>query len=133
MEKRYDPDKEVADRKPDPWPPPVTQKGQDSRLFKYSEDTISGCKSAMLSYISAKSTLLKAVLTDIYFCLEDNCVSSKALLDSGATDGSYIDESFFNSIKDRVPGIILPYDNEVILGDKKTKIHLNKIRCYNNF
>jgi hypothetical protein len=48
IEKRYDPDKDVAEEKPDPWPPPATQKGQDSKLFKYSEDIISRCKSAML-------------------------------------------------------------------------------------
>ena len=128
IEKRYDPDKDVSVIKPDPWPPPTKSSGRsEAVLHQYSQDVISKSRSAMLSYISAESTLLKAVLADIYFCSESECIPSKALLDSGATDGSYIDEAFFNSIKDRIPGVVIPFSSEVILGDKKTKIRFKEL------
>ena len=126
VEKRYDPDKDVADVKPEPWPPPKRKK-DPKPIQAYSGEVIAKSHSAMLSYISAESTLLKAVLADVYFCSGEECIKTKALLDSGAPDGSYIDKAFFENIKDRVPGRVIPHNSEVVLGDKKTRIQFNEL------
>ena len=117
IQRRYDPDKEVVGSA-------VTEMAVP---YFANEDFIHKSRSAMLSYISAESTLLKAVITDAYFCADKECIRSRVLLDSGAPDGSYIDEAFMNEIKDKVPGRIIPYNSEVILGDKKTKIRFKEI------
>ena len=135
IQRRYDPDKENLNREFESRKSPVfvSKPKVNSMLTKmatpysYSDDTISKSREAMLAYISAESTLLKAVLTTAYFCADKECVSSRVLLDSGAPDGSYIDEVFLNQIKDKVPGRILPYNSEVMLGDSKTKVKFKEL------
>lgn len=136
VEKRYDPDKDVRGIKPEPWPPPplrAENRSGQSICKIYNDDIISKSRSAMLAYISAESTLLKAVLTNVYFCSEKTCVKTRALLDSGATDGSYIDKEFFESIRDQISGTVIPYSSDVLLGDSKTKIRFHEVFEVNVF
>ena len=77
---------------------------------------------AMLNYVSSESTLIKAVVTDGFFCIEGDLYKAKCMLDSGAVDGSYIDRDFLDGIRHLVPERIKPYKSSVYLADKKTVV-----------
>lgn len=113
---------------PPPKQPPPKKPGGSMVNAMFNEETISACRRSMLSYISAESTILKAVLTDAYFVTGDgDILKARTLIDSGATDGSYIDLKFLEKLKDRVPGIIKPFHREITLGDSVTKIQIMEI------
>lgn len=113
---------------PPPKQPPPKKPGGSLVNQMFDENTITACRKAMLSYISAESTIMKAVLTDAYFVTGDGCINkAKTLIDTGATDGSYIDKRFLEKVKDKAPGKIKPFNHEITLGDKVTKIKIAEI------